>query len=179
MDINFLVKITSRAWALPILALMHRGVPGRQAVLLAKTGAGRTAFAQSLAHLVELGLVERTPGHGHPLRPEYRLTAAGQAAGALAGRINAATPLLGEAPLLRRVWTVPILAVSNQPRFFTDIKKALPPITDRALSKSLKDLERNDWLRRDIDAAVHPPRARYLAVNAGASIGTAVSLDAA
>ena len=82
MDINLLVKITARAWSLSILALMHQGVPGRQAALLTRTGAGRTAFAQSLTHLIDLGLLARTSGHGHPLRPEYELTEKGKPAAA-------------------------------------------------------------------------------------------------
>ena len=69
MDMEFLVKLTARAWSLSILARLDAGVPGRQAPLLAATGAGRTAFAQSLAHLHALGLLERNPGHGHlPLK---------------------------------------------------------------------------------------------------------------
>ena len=80
MDISEIVNVASRAWALPILNCLHGGVPGRQAPLLAATGAGRTAFAQSIGHLIEIGLVERNPGHGHPLRPEFRLTEAGKAA---------------------------------------------------------------------------------------------------
>ena len=58
MDIEFLVKLTARAWSLSILARLDAGVPGRQAPLLAATGAGRTAIAQSLAHLHALGLLE-------------------------------------------------------------------------------------------------------------------------
>ena len=87
MDIKLLVKISARAWSLDILAQMYRGVPGRQAALLSATQAGRTAFSKSLAHLVELGLVERNPGHGHPLRPEYRLTDRGKIAAAMADRV--------------------------------------------------------------------------------------------
>ena len=137
MDINLLVKLTERAWSLRILTAMHEGVPGRQAMLLKETGAGRTAFAQSLAHLVALGLVERNPGHGHPLRPEFRLTAQGHAMAGVAHRIDALG--LGEPGrlLLRRAWTVPVLAVSHQPRFFSQIKGDLAGITDRALSQSL------------------------------------------
>ncbi|MGB7270169.1 MAG: transcriptional regulator, partial [Albidovulum sp.] len=51
MDIVLFVNITSRAWALPILSNLHEGVAGRQAPLLAATGASRTAFSQSLDHL--------------------------------------------------------------------------------------------------------------------------------
>ena len=29
---------------------------------------------RSLAHLIDIGLVIRNPGYGHPLRPEYLLT---------------------------------------------------------------------------------------------------------
>ncbi len=176
MDINLLVKITARAWSLSILGLMHRGVPGRQAALLAKSGAGRTAFAHSLKHLVDLGLLERTPGHGHPLRPEFQLTEKGKIAAHIADQIEKSSAQTLENTLLRRAWTVPILAVSTQPRFFSDLKKELPSITDRALSQSLKQLEDQHWVKRQINTNIHPPRALYLATNEGASIGNAVGL---
>lgn len=178
MDINLIVKISARAWSLPILAALHRGVPGRQAALLSETQASRTAFAQSLRHLLELGLLERNPGHGHPLRPEYRLTAKGVKAAAMAEEIERASPQTAENTLLRRAWTLPILAVSAQPRFFSEIKNDLPMITDRALSQSLKSLQNANWLARRVDAQVHPPRAQYQAANAGACISQAVSLRA-
>ena len=106
MDIKDLVNLTSRAWALTILARMQEGVPGRQAPLLVATGAGRSAFALSMDHLIEIGLVERNPGHGHPLRPEFRLTEAGARAAPLAKGIEGAA---GRAHhrLLRKSWTVP------------------------------------------------------------------------
>ena len=59
MDIKLLVNLSSRAWSLNILALLHTGVPGRQAPLLAATSASRTSFASSLEHLVQLGLLEK------------------------------------------------------------------------------------------------------------------------
>ncbi|MEP5729053.1 MAG: winged helix-turn-helix transcriptional regulator [Sulfitobacter sp.] len=175
MDINLIVNISSRAWSLRILALMHQGTPGRQAPLLAKTNAGRTAFGQSLRHLIDLGLVERNPGHGHPLRPEYRLTAQGIEAAALADQIEHAAPQDIGNTLLRRTWTVPVLAVSHQPVFFSDIKAALPAITDRALSQSLKQLRACEWVTRDVSTEVSPPRAVYQTINAGAFIGAALT----
>ncbi len=169
MDIEALVNLTSRAWSLPILARLHDGVPGRQAPLLAATGAGRTAFAQSMVHLIDLGLMERNPGHGHPLRPEFRLTARGVPVAALAHRVLSVS---GERDqdLLRRAWTLPVLTTLQRPRHFTGIRRDLGGITDRALSQSLRGLEERDWVRRSVSDAARPPRPVYCAVNAGEAI---------
>ncbi len=174
MDINTLVKITSRARALDILALLHRGVPGRQAALLSECGAGRTAFTQSLLHLVEMGLLERNPGHGHPLRPEFRLTMPGVAAAVFANKIVHAASDPPQHILLRRAWTVPILVTSRSPQYFSQIKRELTSITDRALSHSLKQLEHQRWIERRVDLVARPPRSLYQVVNAGREISHAV-----
>lgn len=176
MDINLLVKVTSRAWSLNILALMHAGVPGRQAPLLSASGASRTAFTKSLVNLIDLGLLERNPGHGHPLRPEYRLTLKGAELAIVASKIAEAVPKNTEFALLRRAWTVPVLVVSRRPRHFTEIKNDLMPITDRALSQSLQQLQAQHWLQRKIDTTMHPPRPLYQAANAGVGISQAINL---
>lgn len=173
MDINLLVKLCARAWATAILAAFHNGVPGRQAALLGATGAGRTAFAQSLAHLQDLKLVMRNPGHGHPLRPEYRLTARGDVYAAIAARIEAAVPAKDEAALLRKAWTVPILAVAPKPTTFSHIRRTLPSLTDRALSLNLKTLQNINWLERSVDVESAPPKPIYKAANAGLRISRA------
>ncbi|MDA5557195.1 winged helix-turn-helix transcriptional regulator [Shimia sp. MMG029] len=169
MDIKLLVKLTSRAWALDILAHLHRGVPGRQATLLAATGAGRTAFGASLQHLMALGLVARNPGHGHPLRPEFILTAEGKAAAAKADAILRAAEV-SAAGLLRKSWTVPVLALAARPQRFSGFKAGLGAITDRALSTSLQRLEAQDWVAREIDLSERVPFPVYRAVNAGGEI---------
>ena len=175
MDINSLVKVTSRAWSLTILTLLHGGIPGRQAALLAASGASRTAFAQSLRHLIDLELLERNPGHGHPLRPEYRLTRAGAECAAIADKIDTAAPLPAEQALLRRAWTIPVLALCHEPRSFSDIKGALDGITDRALSQSLKRLQTQQWVNREIDPSKHPLRPQYQAINVGAEIAWCIN----
>ena len=177
MDIATLVKLTSKAWSLKALALMHAGVPGRQAPLLAASGASRTTFAHSLRHLEELGLLERNPGHGHPLRPEFRLTAKGRGIAPIANRIEAAVRDETDAMLLRKMWTVPVLAVANRPKLFTEIKRDLVPITDRALSNSLHDLQNLHWIERSVDAALRPPRPYYQVANEGAQISRAIGLS--
>lgn len=175
MDIKTLVNATSKAWSLPILRLLHSGVPGRQAMLLAASGASRTAFVQSLTHLVDTGMVERNPGHGHPLRPEYRLTANGIRVAAVANRVLECVDPRDQ-PIIRRAWTVPILVSLHTPCRYNQIKMVLPKITDRALSQSLKSMESLEWVRRDVDGAVRPPRSLYRAVNTGDEISQAVNI---
>ena len=177
MNIRTLVKVTSRAWSLDILALMHAGTPGRQAPLLSASGAGRTAFSQSMGHLIDLDLLERNPGHGHPLRPEYRLTPSGVEIAAIADKINRAAPQRVERDLLRRAWTIPVLVVSQKPRYFTDIRNTLAPITDRALSQALILLQNRHWLERKIDPAIRPTRPLYTAANTGARISQEVGFQ--
>ncbi len=177
MDITTLVKLTSRAWSLDILALLHSGTPGRQAALVSASGAGRTALVQSLGHLVDLRLLERNPGHGHPLRPEYRLTSKGTEAAVIAGKIKRAAPEPAGRNLLRRVWTVPVLVVSRTPRHFTQIKTDLNSITDRALSQSLKRLLEQRWLQRTVDTAIIPLRPLYKAADVGAQISRAAEIE--
>lgn len=175
MDINLLVKITTRAWSMNILALMHKGTAGRQATLLAKTGAGRTAFTQSLSHLIELDLVQRNPGHGHPLRPEYILTDLGHYVAERAHKIGLIDSQLEDKALLRRAWTLPILAISAEPIHFGGLKSRLLPITDRALSQSLKQLEACSWMQRDVDITQRPARSLYHAQGTGSEIAQLIS----
>lgn len=174
MDIALLVNITSKAWALKILALLHSGVPGRQAPLLTATKASRSSFAASLGHLVQLGLLEKNPGHGHPLRPEFRLTPAGEAAASVAARIMQLAPDDEAFAIIRRSWAVPILAVTQSPERFSSIKSGLGTISDRALSQSLCILEDKAWLRREIDVSHRAPFPTYLAANTGMKISEAV-----
>lgn len=169
MYINSFVNITSKAWALPILSSLHAGVAGRQAPLLAVTGASRTAFSQSMDHLIKLGLLERNPGYGHPLRPEFRLTQLGIEAAAIAHKIQLVCTR-DDQDLLRKSWTLPVLTSLQTPSHFNEIKRSLQTITDRALSQSLKSMEVRNWVHRSVDEAARPPRSIYCAVNTGGMI---------
>jgi len=177
MDIALLVNLTSKTWSMKILALLHSGVPGRQAPLIAATKASRSSFAASLEHLVRLELLEKNPGHGHPLRPEFRLTQTGWVAAATAGRIVEIVPDDDAFALIRRNWSVPILAVTATPKRFSAIKSGLGAITDRALSKSLYDLEDRAWLMREVDVSRRPSFPTYHAVNEGREINRAIGLS--
>ena len=171
MDIKLFVNLTSRAWAVPILSNLHTGIAGRQAPLLAATGASRTAFAQSMDHLISMGLLERNPGYGHPLRPEFRLTQLGVTAAAIANKIQTVSTDEDQ-DLLRRSWTLPVLTTLHMPSHFNDIKRNLQTITDRALSQSLKSMEIRSWVCRSVDETARPPRSIYSAVNTGEMISS-------
>ncbi|MTI08316.1 winged helix-turn-helix transcriptional regulator [Curvivirga aplysinae] len=177
MNISFLVNITSKAWSLKILALLHTGTPGRQAPLLAACGASRSSFTASLNHLAELGLLERNPGHGHPLRPEFKLTPAGEIAASMAHRVIDIIPNDEDFDVIRRSWAVPVLAVTETPKRFSSIKTGLVGITDRALSQSLYLLEDHQWIKREIDVTERSPRPIYQAVNTGKAINQAINLE--
>lgn len=172
MDISDFVKMTGKAWVLPILGQMAQGVPGRQATLCAATGAGRTALGHSLGHLMALGLLERTPGHGHPLRSEVRLTARGLRVAPFAAQIAEHIKTEQQAVLLRRMWSLPTLVVALDPVRFGTLKGALAPITDRALSQGLRQLEGVGWVDRRVETSARPPRPIYRAVGAGFDLGS-------
>ena len=174
MDIDLLVNLSGRAWALPILAAMDQGVPGRQAPLVHATGAGRTAFVASIEHLIKLGLVARTTGHGHPLRPEFALTERGLPVAHEATAILNTTPD-DRQPLLRRTWTLPVLKLTRHPAPFGTLRAGLPRITDRALSLSLQSLETAGWVRRTIAPDARPLRPLYHAQAEGAAISAVLS----
>ncbi len=174
MDIKQFVNITSKAWALPILWSLHAGVGGRQAPLIAATGASRTAFTHSVDHLIALGLLERNRGHGHPLRPEFRLTPKGLGAAEMASQIRSVLKE-GDQDLLRRSWTLPVLASLHTARHFNDIKRTLHTITDRALSQALKSMETRAWVRRNVDSVARPPRSIYVTMNTGERISTMIA----
>ncbi|MEO0322851.1 MAG: hypothetical protein AAF447_07825, partial [Myxococcota bacterium] len=86
MDNATFAQLCARAWSLPVLA--HLAGQPRLGARVSPTahalGAGRQSISGTFAHLRELGLLEPMPGHGHPLRPEARLSEAGAAVAAWA-----------------------------------------------------------------------------------------------
>ncbi len=74
------------------------------------------------------------PGYGHPMRPEYLLTAEGQRLAPSSGRLISTVRRLKIEPLAFRKWTMPVtLALGDDDRRFSEIRASLPGITARAL----------------------------------------------
>lgn len=165
-----LPDLTDRAWAIPVLAALAGGVAPRTPVLAAHLGASRAAVADAVDHLVGLRVLARRTGHSHPLRPDMDVR--DPAAAALALRIIAATPA-AHAGLLRRKWSLPVLAALLEPKGFAALKAELKPVTARALSLALGDLAEALLLTRTVVDAPGRPGTHYALTAAGRSIAEA------
>ena len=148
-DADTLIRLFHRKWAVSMLAELSLTGGSRVVVLRNNLGASPAAVRQTIDHLIDLNLATPNPGHGHPLRPEYILTSLGQAAAESCMRIQSSGHRLGAGELIGRKWTLPVLwSVIGEPLRFSEIADRASPVTDRALSQSLKDLEDSKLIRR-------------------------------
>ena len=138
-----LVALFHNRWSVPILAELHRQRGSRFVTLSRTLGLSRESLRRTLAALTDAGLVGRNPGYGHPLRPEYVLTRAGE-------RISGACRPLVEQ--LRRgnleeiglkKWSMPVVfALAEGPLRFSELRDRLEGVSPRALALALKTSKR-------------------------------------
>ena len=166
-------------WAVPILAELERSRGARFVTLAHRLGLGRESLTRTLAALVAAGLVERNPGYGHPLRPEYVLTGAGSRLGPHAVALTEALAELGAADVGLRKWSMPVvLAVgANGGRRFSELRAALPGSTPRAMTIALKDLAAAGLLERSVTDDFPPATVYRLTPRAGPVAGAVRGLD--
>lgn len=164
-----------RRWALPLLAaLAAEGGGARFVVLLNRLGCARSALASALDHLTAAGWIERNTGHGHPLRPEYLLTAKGAAVAERAGRIETVSTTLGLGPQSFQRWTLPLAyELRGSARRFTQLKTELAPATPRALSLTLKQMMGQELVSRAI-VEDFPPAPIYGLTARGQKLARAI-----
>ena len=163
MSTNELVALFHHRWAAPALAILAERGGARFAELQRKLDVGRESLRRALDALLELDLVRRNPGYGHPLRPEYLVTSTGRNAGSACAGLLSAAP---DRDLLLRKWSVPTLAQLDEPRRFSELRAALPAVTPRALALALRDLEGGGLVEREV-LATRPPSTIYRASRIG------------
>ncbi|MDQ3823709.1 MAG: winged helix-turn-helix transcriptional regulator, partial [Actinomycetota bacterium] len=136
-----LSQLFHHRWAPAVLAELHRTRGSRVVTLTNVLGVGRESLRRTLAALVDGGLVERNPGYGHPLRPEYVLTARGVRAAPACADLLAGLRELGVEGTALKKWSLPVLLALGGPgrRRFSALLEALPDVTPRALALALKD----------------------------------------
>lgn len=162
-----LVQLGSHRWLVPLLADLaaHRGA--RFVELVHRLGLPRDSLTRTLEAAATVGWVQRNPGHGHPLRPEYLLTPAGAAAAARAATIAEAQASIGLPPGTTTRWGLPLVAgIGAGHDRFNALSRLLSPATPRALSQGLTALGTSGLLRRSVLDG-RPPTSRYALTQRG------------
>jgi DNA-binding HxlR family transcriptional regulator len=148
-NIEPLVALCHHRWSLPILTELHRDNGAKFVTLVQRLKISRDALSRTLDALVQLGLVKRNTGYGHPLRPEYILTAPGKQIGQDVLELLHQIQQLEATNIALKKWTLPILhAIHQRINRFSSLRETLPSISPRALTLTLQDLEQLAWLTR-------------------------------
>ena len=146
-------------WSLPILAELHRGGGTKFVTLANRLGVGRETLRRTLDALIEADLVARNPGYGHPLRPEYVLTAGGRRLGPAAMRLVDALHDEGLEDVGLKKWSLPVVLELAAERRFVELRTALR-VSPRALTLALKDLAHAGLVERRVHDGF-PPSTTY------------------
>lgn len=77
--------------------------------------------------------------------------------------------------LIGKRWTGAIVcALTERPLRFGELAKAVPGLSDRLLSRRLRELEDEGLVRREVEAGT-PVRVTYSLTEAGAELGPAIA----
>jgi DNA-binding HxlR family transcriptional regulator len=134
-------RLSSGRWVVPILAVMSRDGGSRFSALLRQLGLSRSVLSNHLDLLERFGWIARNAGHGHPLRPEYLLTAGGRPIAAWSERLMAQRKRIGLEPHSLGRWSLPLLSeLTCARRRFSELQRGLRPITPRALTLAIDQM---------------------------------------
>lgn len=168
-----LVRLARHRWTVPLLAMLGQQDGGRFAELLHALGLPRDSLVRTLDAAIAAGWVERCGGHGHPLRPEYRLTPSGSAQALTSAAICAVGDHIGVAPAAMARWTLPVAgAVALGHSRFVSIAHCLEVASPRGLALSLKAMQRQSLLTRTVEPH-YPPVPRYMLTAGGQQLAAA------
>jgi DNA-binding HxlR family transcriptional regulator len=162
-------------WAVPLMALLSREQGSRFAIIERRFGLSRHSLTRTLAYLRAQGWVMANPGHGHPLRPEYVLTDAGRAVGALCERVETVRVGLGLEPADLTRWTLPVAGgLEAEWTRFGALRAELAPVTPRALSLTLQAMMGQDLVKRRLEERF-PPVPHYGLTWRGTALAGAIA----
>lgn len=168
-----LVQLCSHRWLVPLLADLAAHKGARFVELIHRLSLSRDSCARTLEAATTVGWVQRNPGHGHPLRPEYILTETGAAAASRAATIAGAQREIGLPPGAATRWGLPlVVGIGAGHDRFNALSRLLPPATPRALSQGLTALGRHGLVTREV-LDLRPPASRYDLTKSGALLAAA------
>lgn len=170
--VNRLAVLFHHKWSAPILAELHADSGAKFVTLIKRLGLSRDSLSTTLATLIAKRWVRRNPGHGHPLRPEYVLTAAGAQLGPWCCKLMAILSALGVEELGLKKWSMPVaLGLQNGLERFSELKAFLPGSTARAIALALKDLQTAGLVERVV-VDDYPPATHYRLARPGRRLGS-------
>jgi len=161
-----LSDLTRYGWSVPILAAIADGTVARSGPLVSKTGGSRGGVEKAIQGLIDLKVMRRNPGHGHPLRPEFMLTEFGKPLAEGARLLYREAYAMNAENLIRKRWALPVVRTLENHSTFSGLRRVLSPITDRALSLSLKDLDGHRLISRKVKDG-NPPVPEYTLTRRG------------
>lgn len=167
--INELVALCHRRWTLPVLAALDRTGGIRLIELQHVLNVARETARRAILECQAQKLLERNPGYGHPLRPEYVMTARGAHLAPYCRRLQS---LIApeQAECTGRKWSLPVLAtLAIGCERFSEMAALLQTATPRALTQALEALVSIGYLQREIVEA-RPPRTRYVLTHSGSAV---------
>lgn len=156
-----LAALFHHRWSVPILAELHHATGAKFVTLVKRMGISRGSLTATLEVLIEQGWVMRNPGHGHPLRPEYVLTAAGARFAVWCVRLMKVVTSLGVRDVCLKKWSLPVALILADGRSrFSQLRASMPDLTARALTLTLKQLQSSDLVKRTVSDE-YPPATYY------------------
>ena len=166
-----LPQLFHHRWTAAVLAELHRTSGSRFVTLANRVGVGRESLRRTLVALIDGGLAARNPGYGHPLRPEYVVTARGARVAPVCADLLAALRELGVEDAALKKWSLPVVVTLGGPgrRRFSELQERLRDVTPRALALALKDLTAAGLVDRTVTDG-YPPASVYSLTPAGARL---------
>lgn len=167
IDLTALIDLVHHRWNIPIVAELHARSGAKFVTLVNSLELGRSSLSSSLHNLIELEIVRKNVGHGHPMRPEYLLTDRGHEIGADCEKLVRAVKQRRAGDFAFQKWTLPLIAaIGNHVARFNELRTLLDDASPRAVTLALKTLLTRKWIARNI-IDDYPPAAGYELLEAG------------
>lgn len=176
MSIDLLKSLTRQRWMIAVLA-QFQGVNGlRHAVIMRALPISRESLSRTLEEGVKAGWIIRDIRHGHPLRPEYRLSANGAATVDMCAALMAALERADVSPAGLGRWSLPVIwLLDHGETRFNAIERALGEATPRAVTQCLKAMTGQTLIIRHVVDG-YPPVTSYALTAKGKALAAALKL---
>ncbi len=164
-----LTQLFHHRWAVPALAAFDKFGGGAKLITIQHAiSSNRDSLRRTFLALREQGLIERNQGYGHPMRPEYCLTARGKPIASACQRLVDTVWECDVQEIAFKKWTLPVIfALSESGGRFNGTRRLLNNITPRALGRALQDLSTHKVIERILIDS-NPPRTEYRLTDHGA-----------